>query len=178
MIAIINEAHSTTLDNEKHIVSGWFDIPLSPLGEKQSLELGERYSNDSFAAIFCSDLQRAYKTAELALGNRFPIIQDERLRECDYGDFTHRESSFVEAEKINRISIPFPNGESYLQTNTRMKSFLDDLSKKYEGKRVMIIGHRATQYGLEYWINKVSLEKKITTPWKWQPGWTYQLNKI
>jgi len=39
----------------------------------------------------------------------------------------------VEAEKGNRIIVPFPNGESYEQAAERMKSFLEDLLKKYDG---------------------------------------------
>ncbi len=33
--------HGTTTDNEKEISSGWFDIGLSDLGVKQSIDLGE-----------------------------------------------------------------------------------------------------------------------------------------
>lgn len=61
MITIIFEAHSTSFDNENHLSSGQFDVALSPLGEKQAKELGERYENEHFDAIFCSDLQRSYK---------------------------------------------------------------------------------------------------------------------
>lgn len=73
---------------------------------------------------------------------------------------------------------PFPNGESYKQTAERMKSFLNELFKKNNGNKIMIIGHRATQYGLEYLINKIPLEKVIPAPWKWHPGWIYQLESI
>lgn len=177
MVTIIFEAHGTTFDNENHVSSGHYDAALSPLGEKQARELGERYKNDHFDAIFCSDLQRSYKTAELAFHDRnFPIIQDARLRECDYGEWTRRPSEEVEPERGNRITEPFPKGESYEQTSTRMKNFLQDLLKDYDDKRVMIIGHRATQYGLAHWIKKVPLKEAVTTPWKWQPGWTYTLN--
>ena len=47
-----------------------------------------------------------------------------------------------------------------------MKSFLKDLAKNYSGKKIMIIGHRATQYGLEQWIKGTSLQKVISAPWK------------
>jgi len=59
-----------------------------------------------------------------------------------------------------------------------MNDFLKDLLNNYSGKRVMIVGHRATWYGLEHWIKGISLEELITTPWKFQPGWTYQLDQI
>lgn len=179
MIKIIFESHGTTFDNEKHLSSGWFDVELSSLGEKQAKELGERYKDESFDAIFCSELQRSYKTAEIAFeGRNFKIIKDKRLRECNYGDLTRQSSEEVEAEKGNRIAEPFPNGESYKQTAERMKSFLEYLLKNYDGKKVMIIGHRATQYGLEHWINNIQLKEIVTATWKWQPGWKYEFSGL
>lgn len=59
-----------------------------------------------------------------------------------------------------------------------MKDFLNDLIKKYDGKKILIIGHRATQYGLEHWIKEIPLKKVIPAPWKWQPGWIYKLESI
>lgn len=177
MVTIIFEAHSTTYDSEQHLSSGHNDADLSPLGLIQAKDLGMRYKDDNFGAIFCSDLQRSYKTAEIAFGHKFPIIKDRRLRECDYGDLTKHLSGEVESEKINHISSPFPNGESYHDTSRRMKAFLEDLLRLNNNK-VMIIGHRATKYGLDHWINKLSLERCITNDWQWQPGWTYRLDKI
>ena len=81
MVTIIFEAHSTTLDNEAHKSSGWNDVELSKLGLKQSKELGDRYKNDQIDAIFCSDLQRSFKTAEIAFGKRFPIIRQELFKQ-------------------------------------------------------------------------------------------------
>lgn len=179
VVTIIFEAHATSVDNEKDISSGHADPELSDLGVKQAHELGERYADDHLDAIFCSDLQRSYKTAETAFKERgLPIIKDSRLRECDYGDLTQHPSEEVNAEKPKRISVPFPNGESYEQTSARMKAFLQDLLKNYEGKRVMIIGHRATQYGLEHWVKGVPLPEAVTASWQWQPGWEYKLDNL
>lgn len=180
MVTIIFESHSTTFDNEVHLASGHNDVELSELGRKQAKELGERRKGEHFDAIFCSDLQRSFKTAEIAFGDKFPTIQDKRLRECDYGDLTKHPSSEVDPEKLKRIRIPFPNGESYEQTSERMKSFLEDLLHLYHGRNisVLIIGHRATQYGLEHWIKGISLEEIISTPWIWKSGWIYNFDKI
>jgi broad specificity phosphatase PhoE len=175
MIEIIFEAHGTTFDNEAHLSSGHNDVELSPLGIQQSKEMGIRYKDDHFDAVFCSDLQRAYKSAEIGFGNKWPIIKDARLRECDYGDFTQHPSQEVDAQKPKRINEPFPNGESYIQTSLRMKDFLNFLRDNYDGKRVMIIGHRATQYGLDYWIDGIQYEQLVSTKFKWQPGWKYEL---
>jgi 2,3-bisphosphoglycerate-dependent phosphoglycerate mutase len=178
MITIIFEAHGTTFDNEAHLSSGWNDVALSPLGEQQSQEMGERYQDDHFDAIFCSDLQRAYKSAEIGFGDKWQIITDLRLRECNYGDLTQHPSEEVDVQKSLRLTEPFPNGESYAQTTERMKSFLEDLLKNHDGKRVMVIGHRATQYGLDHLINGVPMEQLVSAKFKWQPGWEYKFEKL
>lgn len=175
MITIIFESHATTVDNEAKLAAGWNDVALSSLGEQQAQQLGTRYVGQQFDAIFCSDLQRSYKTAELAFGATFPIIQDARLRECNYGDLNGTPKADIEAQRLARITSPFPNGESYQDTDRRMHSFLLDLAKNHDGKRVMIIGHRATQYGLEHWLRQVPIEQAVTAPWQWQPGWQYKL---
>ena len=176
MVTIIFESHGTSFDNEAHLASGWDDVELSPVGKQQSKELGARYHNEHFDAIFCSDLKRSVETATIAfVGRDLDIRIDPRLRECNYGDLTKAASDVVDLEKPKRIHEPFPNGESYEHTCTRMKSFLDEVLRDFDGKRIMIIGHRATQFGLEWWIKGLSIETVIETPWKWQPGWTYHL---
>ena len=175
MITIIFEAHSTTLDNEAHRASGWVDVDLSELGKKQCEQLKDRYAGSKVDAIFTSDLQRAVKSGvPLANKLKIPLYPDSRLRECNYGDLDGSDKSEVDSQKKDRINTPFPNGESYQQCMERMKDFLDYLKQNFDGKTVMVIGHRATQYGLEHHINTKSIENCITDPWAWQPGWEYQ----
>lgn len=178
MVTIIFEAHSTTLANEAGTAAGWYDVALSALGEQQAKQMGERYKDRTFDTIFCSDLQRSYKTAELAFGNKHPIVQDARLRECNYGELNRAPKQQIENMKLQAIRVPFPNGESYHDTSQRMQSFLRDLLKNHDGKTVLIIGHRATQYGLEEWIKGRQLSDIVTAAWQWQPGWRYQLENI
>lgn len=179
MVTIVFEPHGTTTDNEQRLASGHVDVALSALGQQQSREMGERYSRDDFAAIFCSDLQRSYRSGEIAFGRRgWPILRDARLRECNYGELDGHPKAEVDPLKPAHINKTFPGGESYQDTNRRMRSFLLDLARDYDGKKVMIIGHRATQYALESLINHRPLEEVVPEPWKWQPGWTYRLSRL
>lgn len=178
MITIIFETHSTTIDNQAKLAAGWYDVALSELGEQQAKDLGLRRKGQHFDAIFCSDLQRSYRTAHIAFGDTFPIIQDARLRECNYGKLSRAPKTEVEAMREACLHTPFPGGESYEDTSTRMRKFLEDLLKNYDGKTVLIIGHRATQYGLDQWVKGMSLEDAVLAPWHWQPGWEYSLNKL
>src|SRR5262249_30232466 len=116
---------------------------------------------------------------EIAFSDRdIKIIRDSRLRECNYGQLTRHSKTEIDNIKGNHITIPFPDGQSYEQCAENMKSFLIELLKNYNNKKVMIIGARATQYGLEHWIKNVPLEEAVKAPWKWQPGWAYNLETI
>ena len=48
MVEIAFESHSTSLDNEKHLSSGWNDVELSLLGIEQARDLGERRKDEKF----------------------------------------------------------------------------------------------------------------------------------
>lgn len=178
MVFIVFETHATSVDNENHIASGHLDTPLSGIGKRQARNLGERHRERNLDAIFCSDLERSYRTAEIAFEDKFLIIQDKRLREADYGNFAGQPRRKIESLKLHHIRQPFPNGESWEQAVARIKNFLEDLLTHRFGKTVLIIGHRATQYGLEHWIKNIPLEDVVAAPWKWQPGWEYRLNSL
>ena len=122
--------HGTTADNEKEISSGWSDVELSELGIKQSKDLKELTKDKKFDAVFCSDLRRAVTSTELTWGGVVPIIQDVRLRECNYGDFNGNVSSIVEPMQEKNISERFPNGESYEDVKTRISDFVAMLKKR------------------------------------------------
>ena len=128
--------------------------------------------------VVLPDLERAYQTATLAFPDIEPrkLRMDWRLRECDYGELTQHAKAEVDGDKPHRLTTPFPNGESYTDTAARMQSFLDDLARFHAGQMVMVIGHRATQYGLEHLIQDRPLLEAVMAPWSWQPGWTYKLN--
>jgi len=168
-----------SVDNEAKRASGHADVPLSALGRQQAQELGQHYAAKSLDAIFCSDLQRASTTTQIAFSGRgLPIVLDARLRECDYGDMTQYPAAQVDQEFPRRITEPFPHGESLLMVVQRVGAFLRDVLREYDQKTIVVIGHRATKYGLQYWCDDASLEDIVRTPWEWRevPIWHYELH--
>jgi alpha-ribazole phosphatase/probable phosphoglycerate mutase len=155
----------TSIDNEAKRASGHADVPLSELGLHRAQELGQHYATETLDAIFCSDLLRALHTAQIAFASRgLPIVPDARLREYDYGDLTHSPVAQLEQEFPRRISEPFPNGESLLMVVQRVGAFLHELWQEYDGKTLVIIGHRATRYGLSTGVTMLHLKKLCTRP--------------
>lgn len=167
-------AHATTKDNEVKIASGWSDTELSDLGRQQAMELGETFKNIKLDLVCCSDLRRAVYTVKIAFDGKYPVIADQRLRELDYGDFNGKPSVVVESMKTQHIKEPFPNGESYEQSIARVQGFYTELKEKYPDKIALVVGHRATQYGLDTLTGK-TLEELLGTPFKWQPYWEYEI---
>ncbi|MCI0439995.1 MAG: histidine phosphatase family protein [Chloroflexi bacterium] len=163
MIIIYFEAHATSLDNETGISSGHYDVELSEAGREMAAgEKRQRFRGVALDAAFTSDTRRAYDTARIMLeGKDVPIVQDARLREWDYGDLTRHPRAEVEAAKAQSISKPFPNGESLKQAVARMKSFLDELSRTFDGETALVVGHLATYYGLEHHLNGVPLAELL-----------------
>jgi 2,3-bisphosphoglycerate-dependent phosphoglycerate mutase len=175
-LRVIFESHATSLDNEAGLASGWFDVSLSAKGEEQARVLGARRRNDRLATVFCSDLIRSIRTAEIAFGDRsLPIVRDARLRECNYGDLTRRETVEVEQRRVLHVTTPFPNGESYQQVVNRVSGWLNDVTRELDAGTVLVIGHRATFYALEHLLRRVALREVVTSTWTWQPGWTYSV---
>ncbi len=169
------EPHGTTFDNEAKKASGWNDVDLSEAGLNNAKDLVERSKSRGIEAIFCSDLQRAVKTAIPTADELYiPVYADHRLRECNYGDFTGKPGEVIESERPKRISEPFPNGESYEQAVQRIGEALAWI-KEHNYQTVMIIGHRATHYGLDHVIDGKSLEDCVSQHFVWQPGWEYEL---
>jgi len=167
-------AHSTSKDNEAKLASGWRDVELSELGVKQSKELGKRFKDIKIDLICCSDLKRAVDTVEIAFKGKIPVIIDKRLRELNYGDFDGKSKDLVGSMKQKAIKKPFPNGESYEQAMARVQEFFRELKEKYQDKTILVVGHRATQYGLDTLTGK-TLEQCLSVPFKWQPYWEYNL---
>jgi broad specificity phosphatase PhoE len=179
MLTIFYSPHMISVDNEAKRASGHADIPLSPLGRKLAQELGQHYAQKALDAIFTSDLQRATTTTEIAFAERgLPLVPDARLREYDYGEMTRYPVAQVEQEFPHRITEPFPKGESLVMVVERMGAFLHEVLSAYDGKTVLLIGHRATRYALEYWCGNASLEEIVNAPWPWLevPIWRYELH--
>jgi broad specificity phosphatase PhoE len=175
-VGVVYETHSTSVDNENGIATGWLDGTLSETGKKQARELGERRRDDGLAVVFTSDLQRAVETAAIEFaGTPIPVLSDPRLRECNYGALNGMPRAQLETERARRLDDPFPGGESWRQAVKRVAGFLDDLRRSHEGQRVLIIGHIATRWALDYVVHGIPLEDLIDAPFEWREGWEYEL---
>jgi broad specificity phosphatase PhoE len=177
VIKITYFVHGTTTDNLKKISSGWNDAELSELGVQQAIELRNKIKDKKFDVVFCSDLQRAIRSAELVFEDHFKIIQDARLRECNYGGFNAHPSEIVEPMTEKNCIDKFPEGESCNDVKERIEYFLEFLKSNYAEKSVAIVAHKVPQLAMDVLLKHKTWEQAFAEDWRkkkaWQPGWDY-----
>ena len=169
---LIYETHATTVDNEQGIATGWLPGELSAAGREQARELGDR--RREVDVVFSSDLRRAVQTVELAgLGARH--FQDWRLRECDYGEGTGMPAADLHRDRAAHIDEPYPGGESWRQAVARVARFLGDVPSRWNGRRVLVIGHVATRWAFDVHLDGTPIEDLVRAEFAWREGWEYRL---
>lgn len=176
-VKIIYFVHGTTTDNEKKLASGWSSVELSQKGVEQSFALKNQVKMEEIDIVISSDLRRAIDSANNIFKGEKEILHDERIRECNYGDLNGKDSSLVKYEE--HITNPFPNGESLIDVEKRLRDFCNYLLEKYNNKTVALVSHKAPQLALEVITKNITWEEAIEKDWRktksWQPGWTYDI---
>ncbi|MDF1496782.1 MAG: histidine phosphatase family protein [Patescibacteria group bacterium] len=110
------------------------DTLLSQQGEDQATSLFKHFrkSGIRFDCVYCSPLDRAKMTANIALGQEIPLIIDDRLMEYSAGEWEGKDRNEVQTPDILRqmseMGIDFcpPGGESQRQVIMRVSSWLHE----------------------------------------------------
>ena len=100
--------------------TGLTDLPLTEHGQRNARNLGKRLAGIPFARVFCSPLQRARHTCELA-GFLNQAIIDPDLVEWDYGDYEGKTTAEILAQRPDweLFRDGCPGGESPQQASER-----------------------------------------------------------
>jgi probable phosphomutase (TIGR03848 family) len=106
-----------------HVLTGWMPgIPLDDRGQAQAAALAARLAPLRLDAIVSSPLERCMQTAAAIAAGRDgqPVISEERVGECCYGDWTGLPLKKLSREQLWRVvqvhpsavTFPGPDGES------------------------------------------------------------------
>lgn len=144
--------HGQTTYNERNLMCGQHDAPLTKLGEEQARAAGELLTKFTFDKIYSSSLSRAFNTASLALESSTPDIETrDELREMDAGKFSGRCLTDPEILAFPRdTGATLPGGESERQFVSRVQKFYEDdiLPRMARGETVLIVSHAGTMHAL------------------------------
>ena len=155
--------HGQSQWNLENRFTGWKDVPLTEKGVNEAKNAGLliKKNNVKIDKVFSSVLERANKTAEIAIkaseivnlykNGSFIYEKDQRLNERDYGDLV----GLNKAETANKFGkeqvhiwrrsydIPPPNGESLKDVVDRVSPYFTDKIKPFilDKKNVLIAAH-------------------------------------
>ena len=121
-------------------------VHLNERGRQQAIDLAKALADVPLKAIYSSPLERAIETAEpIAEGRRLEIQLRPELMENDIGKWQGRSLKTLSRLKKWRIvqqapsRFTFPEGESFLQTQTRIASCLDEIAAAHKPKDIMAL---------------------------------------
>lgn len=194
--------HGQSQWNLENRFTGWEDVPLTEQGIAEAKVAGQLMKKNKvhIDVIFSSVLQRATKTAELAIkemnleqfwsDGQLLMTKDQSLNERDYGDLVglNKEETAnkygKEQVRIWRRSydVSPPGGESLENVVTRVKPyFINFIEPKIsEGQNVLIVAHgnslRATM--IQVGLYKAEEISKIEIPTGRPFVITYETGKV
>jgi 2,3-bisphosphoglycerate-dependent phosphoglycerate mutase len=155
--------HGQSQWNLKNIFTGWKNVPLTEKGEAEAKKAGEliKKHNISIDRVFSSVLERANRTAELAIkkatlnnlleNNKIIMTCSEKLNERDYGDLVGLNKQET-ADKFGKDQVhiwrrsydtPPPNGESLKDVVERVSPYFKENIKPLidKGENILIAAH-------------------------------------
>ncbi|HSL43595.1 MAG TPA: histidine phosphatase family protein [Anaerolineales bacterium] len=113
-------------------------IHLNERGQKQAQALAEALKDVPMKAIYSSPLERAMETATpIANARKLDIIPEPDLMDTNIGSWQGKSLKVLRLTKLWRIvqSAPsrfrFPDGESFVESQTRYVSALERIIKKH-----------------------------------------------
>ena len=173
--------HGESQWNLENRFTGWVDVPLSPKGEEEAREAGQKLQVFRFDCAFTSVLMRAQITLRIVLEEigqtGIPIKEDKALNERMYGELQGLNKAETakkfgdEQVKIWRRSfdVPPPGGESLKDTAERVLPYYESQIRPelLAKKTVLVVAHgnslRSLVMRLEDLSREAVLELNIPT---------------
>jgi broad specificity phosphatase PhoE len=136
---------------------GHLDVPLSPLGERQSAAQAARLAPVKLAALYTSDLTRARRTGEIigAAHGLVPTVVPA-LREMAMGRWEGLTAAAIQRDEPAKFAewmanvgeFPFPDGESVPDLEARAWPAFESIAGAHTGQAIAIVAHGGTNRAL------------------------------
>lgn len=143
MATLILVRHGRSTANTAGLLAGRTPgVALDDHGREQAAALPGRLEGLPLAAAVCSPLQRCQETLAPLTGARpgMPLHTDERIAECDYGDWTGRKLGELLDEPLmttvqqHPSAAAFPGGESMRAMQARAVDAVRDWNSRIDAE--------------------------------------------
>jgi alpha-ribazole phosphatase len=149
--------HGEVVHAETRRFIGHLDVPLSPLGERQSAAQAARLAPVKLAALYTSDLTRARRTGEI-IGAPHGLVPTvvPALREMAMGRWEGLTAAAIQRDEPAKFAewmanvgeFPFPDGESVPDLEARAWPAFEALARAHAGQAIAIVAHGGTNRAL------------------------------
>ena len=173
---LIAVRHGETAWNVDTRLQGHLDIALNDKGLWQARRLAQALAHEPIAAVYSSDLARAWQTAqEIARGHALPVHPEPRLRERAFGHFEGRTFVDIERELPEQADrwrrrdpefAPAGGGENLLEFRARVTQAVAELADRHPGELLLLVAHG----GVMDLLYRAATRQELQAPRTWQLG--------
>jgi probable phosphoglycerate mutase len=151
--------HAQTVWNKAKRIQGHLDSPLTEKGSAQARAWGDELGTYRWDRCICSDLGRAKSTAEIINATiKVPLIDDPRLREQDWGNWSGLTLAQLTDEKAERLAEQTvrgwrfrpEGGENRNSVWDRGRRALESAAAKWPGESILVVTHEGVIKCLVY----------------------------
>ncbi|MEE8125678.1 MAG: 2,3-bisphosphoglycerate-dependent phosphoglycerate mutase [Nitrospirales bacterium] len=167
--------HGESQWNLENRFTGWVDVPLSPRGEQEAKEAGQKLQTFRFNHAFTSVLTRAIKTLEFVLEvigqTDLQVVKHQALNERKYGELQGlNKAETVEKYGDHQVKlwrrsydVRPPGGESLQDTAERVIPYYQEkiwpiLSKS---ESILVVAHGNSLRALVMHLDQLSREEVL-----------------
>ncbi|MBP8183009.1 MAG: histidine phosphatase family protein [Rhodoferax sp.] len=176
---IIAIRHGETAWNVDTRLQGHLDVALNPRGQWQAVRAAQALAEEDIAAIYSSDLSRAYATAQAIADHTHSMTERKvhahtGLRERGFGIFegqTYAQISLDWPEESRRWRQRDPHfapegGETLTQLRERVTHTVHALASAHVGEQIVLVAHGGVMDALY----RLATGQDIESPRTWDLG--------
>lgn len=162
---IIVVRHGETEGNVRRIVESRTHGVLTAAGTAQAEQVAERLRGEGIDALYVSDLQRCVDTAAIIARHHLHLVlqQTKRLRERNQG--IYEGGSWGDLPWLNfegeYLAHPIPGGESWLDVEVRIGTFLNDIFADRRDQTVLLVTHGGPVKAMRALLGGMSLRQSV-----------------
>jgi broad specificity phosphatase PhoE len=152
-VRVLLVRHGETVSNVEGRWQGQTDSPLTERGLAQARELARALADEPLAAIYSSDLGRAFDTARAVAAQHahLEVIAEPRLRELHVGRWTGRLGAEIRESDPELMTLwrdqpadlVIPEGETLAEAQARALACLGERLPAHVGESVLVVTHGA-----------------------------------
>jgi probable phosphoglycerate mutase len=167
--------HGETAWNVDTRIQGQLDIGLNEHGQWQARQAARALAEEPIAAIYSSDLSRAFETAR-AIGAAVGLdpVPDTALRERAFGIFEGRTWAEIETtwpDDTRRWREREPGwgpaqGETLEQVRDRVAAATEALAERHRGEQIVLVAHGGVMDALY----RLATQQHLQAPRTWSLG--------